>query len=181
MGTLELTITAQQANALVRDGVLAVQAGEVSTSYGDISIVIDVDRNAAPAALAADPVDLSQLRGVLAEGYTPEDIDRVLPQLERALGVALRCVWEYVDEHGFGGQSTIAVMHDGRLRDLDPALWDLLVSGNGDGLIAPARVASDDEPDFELRFASHSGANEDRRVAGAKPPPAKRRRARKAA
>lgn len=167
MGTLEITITGKDADTLVRDGVLALQAGEVSTSYGDISIVIDVDRSAPASAPAAAPVDLSQLRGVFADGYTPADIDRVLPQLELALGVALRCVWEYVDERGFGGNSTIAAVEGGELRDLDPALWDLLVSGEGEGVIDPALAVSEDEPDLEPRFTSRNGAHEDRRAGGA--------------
>jgi hypothetical protein len=165
MGTLEVTISGQHADTLVRDGVLALQAGEVPTSYGDISLVIDVDRSADASAPQAGPVNLSRFRGVFAEGYTPEDIDRVLPQLERALGVALWCVWEYVDKNGFGGGSTLAVIDSGELHELDPVLLELLVDGVGDGLIDPTQVASGDSPDYELRVTGRNGADTDRRVA----------------
>lgn len=168
MGTLEITISEQQARALARDGGLALAAGEVATSYGEISIVIDVEHGG-DRATDSGPVDLSRLRGVFHDGWGADDIDRVLPVLEAELGVELRCLWEYVDQAGFGGHSTLVVLSEYGPREIGGELWRLLVEGSGDGLISPRSVSSESEADVEIGFRSRNCAGVDRRLAGADP------------
>lgn len=64
--------------------------------------------------------DIEKLRQLLSEshaefvdGYTSEDVDRVLGALSAAGGVRLVVVWAYVDQWGTGGNSEI-VGHDGQ-------------------------------------------------------------------
>jgi hypothetical protein len=125
--------------------------------------VIDVERGGDRGS-ASVPVDLERLRAVFADGWGPDDIDRVLPLLEAALGVELRCLWEYVDESGFGGHSTLVVLSARGPCEIGGELWRLLVEGSGDGAISPASVICESEADVELGFRSRNCAAVDRRV-----------------
>lgn len=84
----------------------------------------------------ADVAHLSAHRGVLKDGYTPEDVTNVLRPVT---GVELACVWDMNDDWGFGGDSEIV----GRVNDESP--WrpisnELASHLNGDG--APVDLSS---------------------------------------
>jgi hypothetical protein len=117
-------------------------------------------------------VDVSQWRASFAEGYTEEDIDRVLGQLAR-LGIHVRCVWDYVDEGGPSGRSIlVGLTADGAACELPEGLYRLLCDGEGDGLIYPHAIppgspAVDLEATCGWRSVrGFSFALEDRRPAG---------------
>jgi hypothetical protein len=128
-------------------------------------VLLDFDKPPAPTA-----ADLSEWRGSFAEGWTEEDIDRVLNGVTDALNVQFLCVWEYVDEYGPGGHSTLISLIDDRAHALPRGLWDLLVEGFGGGRIDPATIPDLPDPDVDLAqlcdYRSERGFNrafEDRR------------------
>jgi hypothetical protein len=91
--------------------------------------------------------DLSQFAGVFADGWTDDQIDGELPVIGQALGLELRCVWEYRDEYGCGGHSDLAVLADAQLRQIPDGLWSLLVEGDDAACIA-AELPAGPHPDW---------------------------------
>ncbi|MFF9786304.1 hypothetical protein [Streptomyces nigrescens] len=76
---------------------------------------------------ATHQADISDLRGCMVDGYTPEDVNRVFGQLEDALSVRLVCIWDFHDAYGYGGNSQWYLENeDGRLHDLAGDLWQWL-------------------------------------------------------
>ncbi|MEU6350089.1 hypothetical protein ABZ896_12250 [Streptomyces sp. NPDC047072] len=64
----------------------------------------------------------------LADGYGPDDVNRVFGRLQDAVGVRLICLWDYHDGSSFGGSSRVyAETEDGRLHEPD-GLWEWLNS-----------------------------------------------------
>jgi hypothetical protein len=83
---------------------------------------------------------------------------------------ARRCVWDYVDRDGCGGDSRLVAIVDGTALDLPAALWDLLVERSGDGRIDPDTFVSARRSEVDLTELSaytsrkgHNLAREDRR------------------
>lgn len=113
---------------------------------------------------------LARFRGVFADGYTAQDIDRVLAEVTIEIGVELRCVWEYVDRDGPGGDSSIIAVIGGQARELPDGLEQLLHAGERDQVIDGATVPERPHPDISLRATcrwrsrrGYSIALEDRR------------------
>jgi hypothetical protein len=108
-----------------------------------------------------------QFRATFRDGWTDDDIDSVLAQIQEDLGVQLRCVWEYVDDYGCGGHSDLIMVRDGQPCALPDGLWDFLVDGAGDGQITGQVVAEAcryDDADINLAaleelYASAQGYN----------------------
>ncbi len=111
-------------------------------------------RHHAPAAVASRRCDLSHLRGTFAEGYTDEDIDRVLPELSRLLGGELCCVWEYVDVWSPGGSSDLVAIIDGEARELPAGLSALLHEEDHDGPSVIDAAAIPAGPHSEINLAA---------------------------
>ncbi len=67
---------------------------------------------------------IADLRGSMADGYCPEDVNRILGQIGDASGMQLVCVWDIYDSCGPGGNSQFYVEEaDGQLRELAGDLW----------------------------------------------------------
>lgn len=65
----------------------------------------------------------------LADGYGPDDVNRVFGRLQDAVGVRLICLWDYHDGSSFGGSSRVyAETENGRLHELVVGLWEWLNS-----------------------------------------------------
>ncbi|MFK0047995.1 hypothetical protein ACIQU4_28680 [Streptomyces sp. NPDC090741] len=91
-------------------------------------------------AMPQDLKSLDDLRGVMQDGYTPEDVNRVFSRIEETCGLSLMCVWEMCDAFGFGGNSEFYVQAPtGDLHALVGDLWAWL---NGD----PQDAANPDAP-----------------------------------
>jgi hypothetical protein len=58
---------------------------------------------------------LERFFGQFADGYTPEDVDRVCSAVRDATGVEICVVWDYFDDCGFGGNSDFAVAGGGKV------------------------------------------------------------------
>jgi hypothetical protein len=106
---------------------------------------------------------------MFAEGWTDEDSDHVLRDLEDTLGLQLRCVWEYRDEYGFGGHSELVAVIHHQAVTLPAGLWELLVDGTGDGVVDPG-TTGDPDPEIDLQrlaaaqsASGHNLARDDRR------------------
>ena len=80
--------------------------------------------------MGASTVDLSDLRGSFAHGWTTDDIDHVLGEIKERTGMNIICVWEYVDSYGCGGHSDLAVAANGDLHQIPNGLWEVLVGGH---------------------------------------------------
>jgi len=86
---------------------------------------------------------IADLRGSMAGGYWPEDVNRILGQISDASGIQLVCVWDIYDSCGTGGNSQFYVEEqDGQLRELAGDLWRWLNDDPGD----PAAPASPGSP-----------------------------------
>lgn len=75
------------------------------------------------------------LRGSCREGYTSEDFERLSRVVFSATGVQLRCIWAFVDDWGYGGDSEFYI------EDSDGGLFEL----SGD-LIPWLQDDSEDSP-----------------------------------
>jgi hypothetical protein len=79
-------------------------------------------------------INLANLAGVFAYGYSPEDVCVSSAAFAALTGYSLVAVWSYVDARGAGGDSLLYVRDTaGQLYDLPDVVWDFL-SGEG---IAP--------------------------------------------
>lgn len=116
----------------------------------------------APAATGLDV-----LPGMFTDGYTDDDIEH-LSALIRDAGLEWTpaCVWAYVDDDGFAGDSEIvAITPDGDVRCLPDTIADALydstpVNTDGAGTVGAPR------PDINPAQLYRNGANhamEDRR------------------
>lgn len=74
-------------------------------------------------------VELDDLEKVFADGYTPDNIDRVLGLITDRTGAYLVCVWDFIDEEGSGGDSQLYLLDDGVLYELAGDLWAWLLDG----------------------------------------------------
>ncbi|MGW6202133.1 hypothetical protein ACWF9B_00540 [Streptomyces sp. NPDC055089] len=81
-----------------------------------------------------DPLaQVADLRGCLADGYTPQDIDRVFRRLEQAYGIYLLCFWALRNDDGYSGESHLyAYMYGGRLFELSDSLRGWLTAAAAD-------------------------------------------------
>jgi len=67
------------------------------------------------SSIAARP-DLSRWQGVFEAGHLPSDMGRVLPALEKQLGVHLCCVWDEYDrqaddiDQAYGGHVELCIL-----------------------------------------------------------------------
>jgi hypothetical protein len=71
--------------------------------------------------------------GAMIDGYTSEDVDRILGAFSAATGLNLICVWDFNDEAGTGGSSDFYVCgRDGDTFELAGDLWRYLNGDPGD-------------------------------------------------
>lgn len=78
--------------------------------------------------------EFEEFRGTFENGWTDEDINLALPELEEILGVSLVCVWDRYDEVGFAGDSNLYVMDAvgiGNVYELSGEWLSFLISGEG--------------------------------------------------
>lgn len=89
------------------------------------------------------PTGLAELRGCMAEGYTCKQVNHVLGRIEEFTGRTVVCVWDYVDDFGFTGESQF-YLHTvtGSLFETNAQFWTWL---NGDPA-CPDTPASPGEP-----------------------------------
>lgn len=78
-----------------------------------------------------------ELRGSCKDGYTPEKFQRIARSIEAATGTKLCCIWTYVDDWGYGGDSEFYVQEGDRVFEVAGDLWPWLSAAQGD-LDAPA-------------------------------------------
>lgn len=79
---------------------------------------------AANSSPAGPPETIADLRGSMADGYEPEDVNRILGRISTVSGLRLVCVWATCDSGGPDGNSQFYVEeNDGRLRELAGDLW----------------------------------------------------------
>lgn len=62
---------------------------------------------------ALEPDEITSLRGVFAEGYTPDDVNRVFGLVQHHYAVTLVCRWETLDEGWYRGNSEFYFAVDG--------------------------------------------------------------------
>lgn len=62
-----------------------------------------------------DVAALEDYKGRFANGYTPEDVDKVCSAIRGATGVEFSVLWDYYDDDGFGGDSRFVVFSGGNL------------------------------------------------------------------
>lgn len=72
------------------------------------------------------------MRGAMAQGYTPDQVEAVLGYLGERSGLHLVCVWDFHDTFGFGGNSSFYIEADGYFHDLVGDLWGWLNRPGGD-------------------------------------------------
>ena len=72
--------------------------------------------------------NFADLNGVASEGWTDLDAEAITVDLENVYGVRFICVWDFHDDYGFGGDSSLAYRDNvvGRWREVPPALHELL-------------------------------------------------------
>ena len=76
-------------------------------------------------------INLANLAGVFAYGYTPEDVCASSAAFVALTGYSLVAVWSYVDAWGAGSDSLLYLRDTaGQLYDLPDVVWDFL-SGQG--------------------------------------------------
>ncbi|MBC7303183.1 hypothetical protein [Nocardia salmonicida] len=92
--------------------------------FGDLSAVARwLDIASAPTTCSAP----AELRSRLVDGYDSDQITSVLGQISAASGLAVVCLWNYVDNFGFGGDSDFRILSPhGQLYYLDGDLSDWL-------------------------------------------------------
>ncbi|MFJ2589662.1 hypothetical protein [Streptomyces sp. NPDC087538] len=120
----------------------------------------------APANLDGELLaEMADLHGRFKDGYTPEDIRTVFYRIYDTVGIYLVCVWEYVDEYGFGGNSEFfAEDRNGVLFEAQPDIHQWLsgqqeTPGTPDTWVC-APVAEPTE--FQASDDSHNYARADR-------------------
>lgn len=85
------------------------------------------------------PDALADLRGSMAGGYDPEDVNRILGRIGDAAGMRLVCVWEIYDSIGPGGNSMFyAEGAAGQLREITGDLWPWLSGDPADPATPPS-------------------------------------------
>ncbi|TLQ39213.1 hypothetical protein [Streptomyces marianii] len=57
------------------------------------------------ALASADPAEIAALRGVFADGYTADDINRVFGTIHEVYGRTIVCRWQLLDEGWYQGNS----------------------------------------------------------------------------
>jgi hypothetical protein len=73
------------------------------------------------------PVQVTELRASMIDGYTPDDVNRAFGRIRDSLGIDLVCVWEYHDDFGYGGDSDFYVRStNGAVHELAGDLWPWL-------------------------------------------------------
>jgi hypothetical protein len=82
----------------------------------------------APQLAIRDRQALQELVGAYVNGYTSEQISETAPLFERALGLPIVCVWDYVD-WSTGGSSEIFLVCEGRHYAMPQALAASLYEG----------------------------------------------------
>jgi hypothetical protein len=67
---------------------------------------------------------LAEVRASMDDGYYPDRVNSALGRLNQAFGIRLVCVWNYLDEIGYGGDSDFYLEEaEGRLHYLAGRLW----------------------------------------------------------
>ncbi|WP_336794408.1 hypothetical protein [Gordonia malaquae] len=72
------------------------------------------------------------LAGVFLDGYDDDLIGSVLQEINSGADVELICVWEYVDDCGYGGDSCLHIVKDGVPHQIAEALHLFLFEAPGD-------------------------------------------------
>ncbi|MCK0441212.1 hypothetical protein MUG78_17575 [Gordonia alkaliphila] len=76
--------------------------------------------------------NIADCEGVFANGYTSEMINETARDLAAATGTEMICVWAYIDDFGYGGDSQIYTVRDGVVHEIGGTLQDWL-HYNADG------------------------------------------------
>jgi hypothetical protein len=117
--------------------------------------------------------------GRFEDGYTDDDVNRVLGEISDAAGVRVVCVWDFIDSFGPGGNSEFFVETGDGFVPLSGDLWAWLneAPGSEHAVATPGDPATwvSSDPDETLRVEDlvgddwHNYAREDRTQAHAEP------------
>lgn len=72
-----------------------------------------------------------ELRGSCKDGYTPEKFQCIARSIQDATGIKLCCIWGYIDDWGYGGDSEFYLQDGDRLFELTGNLWPWLSAARG--------------------------------------------------
>ncbi|MGY3341140.1 hypothetical protein ACVW0K_007333 [Streptomyces filamentosus] len=79
------------------------------------------------------PADIADLHGAFEHGYGADDVRTVFGRISDAGGPYLVCVWDFADDHGFGGNSEFyAEADNGVLLELQPDVYRWLAGEQED-------------------------------------------------
>jgi len=76
-----------------------------------------------------NPKTVSRHLNIFAQGHTPEDISKVLPDISRRCALHLVQVWAFNDFYGCGGDSQLCVLKDGKFYNCPQVIVDFLYEG----------------------------------------------------
>lgn len=108
------------------DGTAALGA-DPDPGSGDPSTFVVLGKDDSFGTQAPSPLaNEGHLRGIMVDGYSPDDVNRVLGRLSDVTGLLILCVWDYYDDYGFGGNSDFYVNVNGRLHYCTGDLWPWL-------------------------------------------------------
>ncbi|WP_186782506.1 hypothetical protein [Streptomyces sp. CBG9] len=99
---------------------------------------------------------ITDLRGRLADGFSEYDVQEVFGRIEDKGGPVLACMWEYVDQDGFGGTTQFLYEDpDGGFFELSPTFTGWL--GGSEATPGPAESWLGEPADtFAIAFSDHT-------------------------
>ncbi|BBX87971.1 hypothetical protein [Mycolicibacterium aubagnense] len=101
--------------------------------------------------------DLSEFEARFSQGYTPEDINRVLGRIQLLTVTRIICVWEYFDDDGYGGNSELFFIDRHTAHELAGQLWPWLLDGRSEAPHGPGDAASWKGRRADFDYTSLSG------------------------
>lgn len=103
---------------------------------------------------AHTPPSLLELEAAFCDGYTPDDLQQVLPPISRRAGVELVCVWDHHDAiNGHYGHSEVYVRRGDQLHELTGGLWAWLIDGRLGAPYGPGSPDTWTGPLAEIRWS----------------------------